>query len=130
MTEQNRNKLIRALEESHGVSRIRYPAGIVVVYSGHWPPGLFLVLNGAVGWYDSDTANPAARRSGSSSADAPFMVPSLRSVNAPMPATVIAEEPLEMLSVPRSLVLTNEYIRRLLTDAAKAFACSEPSPAY
>lgn len=100
------------------VSRLTGTAGQVLLYAGHFPPGLFVLLGGALRLEDPAArprvhgrpAHPAAVEPGG----APALVPPLDELELPSTRDVIVSADCELLAVPRSLALASPAVRRLL----------------
>lgn len=99
------------------VSRLAGAAGQVLLYAGHFPPGLFLLLGGALRLED-----PAARTRGSGPAvpsgiepgPPPALLPPLDELDLPSTRNVVVSADCELLAIPRSLARTRPAVRRLL----------------
>lgn len=98
------------------VTRIQGHPGQVILYPGHYPPGVFVVLSGALkrlprggdGHVRPAEVLAAGRRV--------FLVPDPEELEAPVSSGVEVLEESEILFVPRSLALGSEAVRRCLTD--------------
>jgi len=97
------------------VSRVSGTAGQVLLYAGHFPPGLFVLLGGALRLED-----PAARSRGGptppgvESGGLPALVPPLEELELPSTKDVVVSAACDLLAVPRSLALASPAVRRLL----------------
>ena len=98
------------------VSRLAGAAGQVLLYAGHFPPGLFVLLGGALRLED-----PAARPRGTGPSPAgvetgglPALVPPLEELELPSTKDVVVSAECDLLAIPRSLALASPVVRRLL----------------
>jgi hypothetical protein len=100
------------------VSRLTGAAGQVLLYAGHFPPGLFVLLGGALRLEDpagrSRGNGRAADPAGVEPGGAPALVPPLDELELPSTKDVIVSADCELLAVPRSLALASPSVRRLL----------------
>jgi hypothetical protein len=101
------------------VSRLTGAAGQVLLYAGHFPPGLFVLLGGALRLED-----PAARSRGTGPSPAgvetgglPALVPPLEELELPSTKDVVVSAECDLLAIPRSLALASPVVRRLLARA-------------
>jgi hypothetical protein len=109
--------LREALEAFADVIPLSARAGQILVYPRHVPPGVFVVLEGVLHRFA-----PAMQGhdDGSDRIDAlsgPFAIPGAAEVNEPAQAGVVADTDVRILFVPRSVVLRDESIARLLAVA-------------
>ncbi len=98
------------------VSRLAGAEGQVLLYAGHFPPGLFVLLGGALRLED-----PAARSRGTGpslpgveSGGLPALVPPLEELELPSTKDVVVSAACDLLAIPRSLALASPAVRRLL----------------
>jgi len=98
------------------VSRLTGAAGQVLLYAGHFPPGLFLLLDGALRLEDpaarSRGAGPAA--AGAEAGGPPALVPPLEELELPSTKDLVVSAECDLLAIPRSLALASPAVRRLL----------------
>jgi hypothetical protein len=110
------------LSQHPDVSRLVGTAGQVLVYAGHFPPGLFVLLGGALRLED-----PAARSRGNGpgssparveTGDLPALVPPLEELELPSTKDVVVSAECDLLAIPRSLALASPVVRRLVARCA------------
>ena len=101
--------------------RITVHAGQVLLYPRHTPPGLFVVLAGVVRRFAEGTVPEAGCGDLLDAASGAFAVPAPHEIGEPAGAGVSAQTDVELLFVPRSVVLQNETVARAL--AAAGVAC-------
>jgi hypothetical protein len=98
------------------VSRLAGGAGQVLLYAGHFPPGLFVLLGGALRLEDpsarSRGAGPPA--AGVETGGRPALVPPLEELELPSTRDVVVGAECDLLAIPRSLALASPAVRRLL----------------
>lgn len=92
---------LAALAALPDVMRARRPAQQVLVYEGHLPLRLFLVLDGAVAVEAPARSAPLVR---STREGGPFFVPDPRELDRPAGARVVLAVESDLLCIPRSLV--------------------------
>ena len=93
------------------VTRVTGHAGQVLLYPRHTPVGVYVVVTGAV------------RRDGNRLMDAgrgAFLVPPIEDLERPAPTSFTVARDTEMYFIPRSLVLHDPAVRRLLEKAGLA----------
>lgn len=117
-------RMIDALETFQDVIRIRARAGQYVFYSRHVPPGLFLVLDGAVAVLRGGGREDLPALGTLDAAGGAFFLPALDELNEPAGAGVVVEREAEMLFIPRSLALGATSLRRFLEDEGRFPALS------
>ena len=98
------------------VSRLAGSAGQVLLYAGHFPPGLFVLLGGTLRLED-----PAARSRGGGpgltgveTGGVPALLPPLDELELPSTKDVVVSAECDLLAIPRSLALASPVVRRLL----------------
>ena len=96
------------------VSRITVHAGQVLVYPRHTPPGLFVVLEGVLRRFAEGTVPEAGCGDLLDAASGAFAVPAPDEVGEPAGAGVAAQTDVELLFVPRSVVLESAVVARAL----------------
>ncbi len=94
--------------------RITVHAGQVLLYPRHTPPGLFVVLAGVLRRFAEGTVPEAGCGDLLDSASGVFAVPAPDEVGEPVGAGVVAQTDVELLFVPRSVVLRGEAVSRAL----------------
>jgi len=115
---------VEALEAFQDVIRIRASAGQYVFYSRHVPPGLFLVLDGAVSVLRGGGREDLPALGSLDTSGGVFLVPSLDELDEPAGAGVVVEREAEMLFIPRSLALGATAVRRYLENEGRFPALS------
>jgi CRP-like cAMP-binding protein len=90
--------------------RITVHAGQVLLYPRHTPPGLFVVLAGVLRRFAEGTVPEAGCGDLLDSASGVFAVPAPDEVGEPVGAGVVAQTDVELLFVPRSVVLRGEAV--------------------
>ena len=101
--------------------RITVHAGQVLVYPRHTPPGLFVVLEGVLRRFAEGTVPEAGCGDLLDAASGAFAVPSPAEVGEPAGAGVAAQTDVELLFVPRSVVLEGAAVARTLAAAGVVF---------
>jgi hypothetical protein len=86
-------------------------SGQILFYPRHTPPGLFIVLAGALRRFG--TGDGERLEAGTS----PFAVPALEELAGPASAGIVAETDVEMLFVPRSVAMRQTRFEETLTAA-------------
>src|SRR5512138_1611250 len=102
------------------VARLTVHAGQVLVYPRHTPPGVFVVVGGVLRRFAPGTAPEAGVGDRLDASKGPFAVPSPGEVAEPARAGVVAETDVEILFVPRSVVLQGTDVARTLAAAGVA----------
>ena len=97
------------------VARITIHAGQVLVYPRHTPPGVFVALTGVLCRFADGTVPQAGCGERLDAASGAFAVPAPEEVGEPAAAGVAATTDVELLFVPRSVVLDRK-------DLAQVFA--------
>ncbi len=97
-----------ALRSLPDVSSLQGSAGQVLLYAGHFPPGLFLLLSGAL------RLGSAGAGSAISANGAPVVVPPLAELELPSDCDVVVSADCDLLAIPRSLALASPAVKRLL----------------
>lgn len=115
---------VEFLESFQDVTRIRAQAGQFVFYSRHIPPGLFLVLDGAVAVLRGGSREDLPALGSQDASAGAFFVPALEELDQPAGAGVVVEREAEMLFIPRSLALGATAVRRFLEDEGRFPALS------
>lgn len=115
---------VELLESFQDVIRIRAQAGQFVFYSRHIPPGLFLVLDGAVAVLRGGGREDLPALGTLDAAGGAFFVPALDELDQPAGAGVVVEREAEMLFIPRSLALGATAVRRFLENDGRFPALS------
>lgn len=109
--------VIAALLAAHpDVRRSLRPAGQVLVYCGHVPLSVFVVLSGAV-----RVEHPAPGRWAEvhrATAERPILTPAPDAIGQTALATIVLAEDSEVLFVPRSLVTSDPGIVAALAEPA------------
>ena len=113
----NANEMLTSLPDAE---RITVHAGQVLVYPRHTPPGLFVVLEGVLCRFAEGTVPEAACGDRLDAAGGAFAVPAPDEVGEPAAAGVAAETDVEILFVPRSVVLFRTDVARILAAAGVA----------
>ena len=98
------------LEDLPDVERIAVHAGQVLVYPRHTPPGMFVVLEGALRRFADGTVPEAACGELLDAATGAFAVPTPDEVAGPAAAGVAAQTDVTALFVPRSVVLESARV--------------------
>ena len=100
--------------------RITVHAGQVLVYPRHTPPGLFVVLEGVLRRFAQGTVPEAGCGDLLDASSGAFAVPAPDEVGEPAGAGVAAQTDVELLFVPRSVVLESETVANVLIAAGVA----------
>jgi hypothetical protein len=97
--------------------QITVHAGQVLLYPRHTPPGLFVVLAGVLRRFAEGTVPEAGCGDLLDAALGAFAVPAPDEVGEPAGAGVAAQTDVELLFVPRSVVLRSEAVSLALAAA-------------
>jgi len=97
--------------------RMTVHAGQVLLYPRHTPPGLFVVLEGVLRRFAEGTVPEAGCGDLLDSASGVFAVPAPGEVGEPAGSGVAAQTDVELLFVPRSVVLRSEAVVSALAAA-------------
>lgn len=116
------------------VARLTVHAGQVLFYPRHTPPGVFVVVSGVVCRFADGTLPEAGCGDRLDAAAGAFAVPAPGEVSDPAKAGVLAATDVEILFVPRSVVLQGADVTGTLTAAGVAVVplgdtASGPAPA-
>ena len=103
------------------VGRITVHAGQVLLYPRRTPPRLFVVLAGVVRRFAEGTVPEAGCGDLLDAVSGAVAVPAPHEIGEPAGAGVAAQTDVELLFVPRSVVLRSEAVARVL--AAAGVAC-------
>jgi len=106
-----------ALAALPDVARLTVHAGQVLVYPRHTPPGIFVVQRGALCRFAEGTLPAAGCGQRFDAADGRFAVPAPEELGAPAAAGVLAETDVELLFIPRSVVLEGPAVAAALAAA-------------
>lgn len=122
---------IQQLKQTPRVQSIRYPAGQVLLYEGHYAPGHFLFLKGRLELHSSELeetrellissplaqyrpthsrhgAPPPPKRSANLTELPFYLLPDAKQIELCFPYTLTLREDAELLYIPRSLGLESE----------------------
>lgn len=114
---------LAALRGLPDVSALQGAEGQVLLYAGHFPPGLFLLLSGALR-LDTAGAPSAVRANGT-----PLVVPPLAELDLPSACDVVVSAACDLLAIPRSLALASPAVKRLLAGCgAKPVSLQTQAP--
>jgi hypothetical protein len=102
------------------VARLTVHAGQVLFYPRHTPPGVFVVVSGVVCRFVDGTLPEAGCGDRLDAASGAFAVPAPHEVAEPAKAGVLAATDVEILFVPRSVVLQGVDVAGTLTAAGVA----------
>jgi CRP-like cAMP-binding protein len=102
------------------VGRITVHAGQVLFYPRHTPPGVFVALTGVLCRFAEGTVPDAGCGERLDAASGAFAVPAPDEVGEPAAAGVAARTDVELLFVPRSVVLVRADLARMLSEAGIA----------
>ena len=105
------------LEALPDVARLTVHAGQVMVYPRHTPPGIFVVIGGVVCRFADGTLPEAGCGDRLDAASGAFAVPTPGEVAEPAKAGIRAVTDVEILFVPRSVVLSRTDVARTLAAA-------------
>jgi hypothetical protein len=108
----NSRRMLDSLPEA---GRITLHAGQVLVYPRHTPPGVFVALTGVLCRFADGTVPEAGCGERLDAASGAFAVPAPDEVKGPAAAGIAARTDVELVFVPRSVVLER-------TDLARIFA--------
>jgi hypothetical protein len=100
------------------VIRARRPAGQVLVYAGHVPQGLFVLLEGRLRLEGEVDEGGEARVVEVVSGGRPLLTVAPTALGDPATTTLVLETDAEVVCVPRSLVKTNATVADLVSDEA------------
>jgi len=109
-----------ALTALPDVARLTVHAGQVLFYPRHTPPGVFVVVRGVVCRFADGTLPEAGCGDRLDAASGAFAVPAPHEVADPAEAGASAVTDVEILFVPRSVVLQGADVAGALTAAGVA----------
>ena len=109
--------LIGSLIES---KRLLVRRGQVLLYPRHTPPGIFVVVGGAVCRYAEGTQPEAGCGDHLDAAEGAFAIPTIEELCGPAPAGVIATRDSEIQFIPRSVALSGAAVLPVLEAAGVA----------
>jgi hypothetical protein len=109
--------LKEALEAVPDVIALTARPGQILVYPRHVPPGVFVVLEGVLFRFEGSAQEPYDAGDRIDASSGPFAIPGPAEANEPAQAGVVAGTDVRILFVPRSVVLRDQSIARLLTLA-------------
>jgi hypothetical protein len=102
------------------VARLTVHAGQVLFYPRHTPPGVFVVIGGVVCRFADGTLPEAGCGDRLDAAAGAFAVPAPHELAEPAKAGLLAATDVEILFVPRSVVLSGTAVARTLAAAEVA----------
>lgn len=114
--------LASGLDRLQDLTRVGMPAGQVLVYAGHYPQGLFIVLGGRVVLEGPPDGAMLRDVNGT-----PFVLPAPAEIDLPSAYSVRVDSDADLLFVPRSVALATPEVTRLL-DAGLLAPCSLRPP--
>jgi hypothetical protein len=114
----NPRAMLNALPDA---GRMTVHAGQVLVYPHHTPPGLFVVLAGVLRRFAHGTVPEAGCGELLDAASGAFAVPTPDEVGRPAGSGVAAQTDVELVFVPRSVVLDGAAVAEILGAAGVAF---------
>jgi CRP-like cAMP-binding protein len=114
----NARELLQAIPDAGPMT---LHAGQVLVYPRHTPPGLFVVLAGVLRRFAEGTVPEAGCGDLLDAASGAFAVPAPDEIGRPAGSGVAAQTDVELLFVPRSVVLEGAAVAKLL--GAAGIAC-------
>ena len=117
-----------ALAALPDVARLTVHAGQVLFYPRHTPPGIFVVVSGVACRFAEGTLPEAGCGDRLDAASGPFAVPAPGELAEPAKAGVLAVTDVEILFVPRSVVLQGTDVTRTLAAAGVAVVPLGDSP--
>ena len=119
------SQIASGLQSLPDVTALSMTRGQVLVYEGHYPQGLWVVLGGCVSLHGTGLATAEHRDAAAS----PFVLPPPSEIDTPSALTVTVTDDARLLFVPRSVALASPAVirlieRGLLTDCS----LQHPSP--
>ncbi len=116
------HRIVDGLTSLPDVTPIQIGAGQVLVYAGHYPQGVYIVLSGSVGLHDPER-DPESRPWRRLDASAgPVVIPALEELDAPATLLARVDVPVRLLFIPRSLA--QSAVVRALLDGGPLPQCS------
>lgn len=110
MSEDDRADALAALRTYPDVQAVRLERGQVLQYPGHYPLGIWVVLEGRLRLLPDETwVNASA---------GPFLLPALADLDRQAPVGAVVESTAEALFVPHSVAREDAAVRRLLRQCA------------
>ena len=105
-------KLVAHLQEDFAGFGVRYDPAQTLIYKGHKPPGLLILLSGAIKIHcHGDTPKAVSILHGE-----PILLTAIELIDLPAPCTVTTLETTEALVVPRSVVVGSDEAAQLLAS--------------
>lgn len=106
-----------ALDALPDVARLTVHAGQVLVYPRHTPPGVFVVSSGSLCRFGEGTVPAPGCGRRFDAAGGRFAVPAPEELGAPAATGVLAETDVELLFIPRSVVIEGTAVADALAAA-------------
>jgi hypothetical protein len=103
------------LRVAEGVMRVSMPPGQILLYRGHVPLGLYLILKGAL---ELESGADAASLPGHllDAKKGAFLFPGFFHMNEPFPTNALVTRKIEFLFIPRSVIHSDLQVRRYLEN--------------
>jgi hypothetical protein len=108
------SECVGILRQAPGVTRLNMPAGQILIYAGHIPMGLYLALKGAIEIRTSETLQDDSAVRILDAKKGIFLFPEYTSIHTPLAFTATIKRKAELLFLPRSLILGDQQIRKIL----------------
>lgn len=97
--------------------------GQVLLYEGHYPAGVFVVLSGALDLLERHAPHGPRLRPG----ERPLVLPDPRELDLPVRREVRVAEPAELLFVPRRAALLPAFDEPLASGELEAHSLQDPA---
>ena len=107
------SECVEVLRQTPGVTPLSLPSGQVLVYAGHTPSGLYLALKGSIELTRCDVPGDPAPTILDAKKGV-FLFPEYSCMHEPLTFTVTIKRKAELLFIPRSLILGDPQIRKIL----------------
>lgn len=95
-----------------GLSSHNLPAGQVLLYEGHLPPGIFVVTHGKIAFHSDKDPKPVTVNA----TIMPFLLPCLHALQQPAAATATIIEPVNVTYLPRSAILLRPELEKFIVS--------------
>ena len=96
-----------------GVERVQFKKGQVLLYAGHYPPGIFFIMSGSVAVQDPTQAGEELELD---AGDGAFVLPGLGELDLKAGRTVRAASDVELLLAPRSILQADPQLRGIFQN--------------
>jgi CRP-like cAMP-binding protein len=110
VSDEERAAALTALRAYPDVQAVRLGRGQVLQYPGHYPLGIWVVLEGSLRLLPGGGSLPTQ--------GGPFLLPALADLDGPAECGAVVETAAEALFIPHSLAREDAAVRRLVRQCA------------